>query len=275
MQFIKKEYKNKSNNRLTTYYDEGTIEDHAIVFIHGFPLNKSMWNKQIEEFKINQRVIAYDIRGFGNSEAGDVEFSIELFTNDLIDLLDELTIENCILCGFSMGGYIALNAVSKFPDRFTALILCDTNCAADSQETKENRMKTINKIQSDGMENYAEESLKKLFAPNSLKNHKDEISLVREMILHSSDQSIFKTLHALANRSETCTKLGDINIPVLILVGKEDSLTPPVLSLSMHEKFSNSKFGIIENAGHTSNLENPIKFNKYIVEFLSSIKEIK
>ena len=259
------------NDLTVSYIDEGLTNSPTIIFIHGFPLNKLMWEKQIEVYKENYRVIAYDIRGHGNTEVGNVNFSIELFVYDLLSLMDALKIDKAILCGFSMGGYIALNAIEHHPERFNALLLCDTNCAADSSETKENRMITIEVIKAKGIEEYAEESLKKLFAPISYSNHIEEIAVVREMIMNTSEQSLYKTLHALAERSDACSRLHKIKVPVLILVGKEDVITPPDVALSMHEKMKGSFIHVIDYAGHVSNMENSKEFNNQLSEFLSLI----
>lgn len=262
-----------ANNSTVSYFDEGSFNAPAIIFIHGFPLNKSMWNKQIVELKEKYHVIAYDVRGHGNSDEGDYDFSIDLFVNDLLSLMDTLKIKQTILCGFSMGGYIALNAIEKYPERVNALILCDTNCTADLPEAKEKRTKAIESIREKGVEQYADESLKKLFAPISFSNHTEEIAVVKKMIMDTSKQSLYKTLHALAERKETCTKLHDIKVPVLIIVGKEDEITPPDAALSMHEKFTGSILQIIDNAGHLSNMENSGEFNNRLTEFLSLIKQ--
>jgi len=272
MHYSEKKLTITANNQTVSYIDEGSINAPTIIFIHGFPLNKLMWEKQIEILKKNYRVITYDIRGHGNSDDGDGDFSIELFVTDLLSLMDTLKIDKTILCGFSMGGYIALNAIENYPERFNALILCDTNCTEDKPEAKENRMKAIESIKEKGLEQYAEESLKKLFAPVSISKHTEKIAIVREMIMKTSEQSLFKTLHALAERKETCTKLHGLKVPVLILVGKEDSITPPDVALSMHEKIKGSIIHIIDHAGHLSNLENSKEFNNQLASFLLFIK---
>ena len=272
MHFVENRLTITANYLAISYIDEGSINNPTIILIHGFPLNKSMWNKQIKELKENYRVIAYDIRGHGNSDAGDDNFSIELFVNDMLSLMDTLKIDNAILCGFSMGGYIALNAIENYPERFIALLLCDTNCTEDKSEAKEKRMMAIESIKEKGLEQYAEESLKKLFAPISISKQIEEINYVSEMILNTSKQSIYKTLLALAERNETCNKLHEINVPVLILVGKEDEITPPDVAKSMQRKIKGSKLHIIEQAGHLSNIENSDEFNEHLIEFVSLLK---
>jgi len=260
-----------ANNQTISYIDEGSVNASTIIFIHGFPLNKEMWNKQVGELKEKYHVIAYDIRGHGNSDAGDDDFSIGLFVKDLLSFMDALKIDKTILCGFSMGGYIALDAIENFPERFRALLLFDTNCSADSSEAKEKRMKTIETIKEKGLEHYAGESLKKLFAPISLSKHMEEINVVREMIMNTSKQTLFKTLHALAERAETCTKLHEIKVTALVMVGKEDEITPPDAALSMHEKIKSSTIHIIDHAGHLSNMENPEQFNNLLRKFLKTL----
>jgi len=259
------------NNHTISYTDEGPDNAPVIILIHGFPFSKSMWNKQVDMLIENCRVIAYDIRGFGNSSAGSADFSIELFVDDLLDLMDTLKIETAMLCGLSMGGYIALKAIENFPKRFSALILCDTNCIADTPETVEKRMKSIESIQEKGLEQYANDSVKNLFAPESFVTSMEKIAVVKEMIMEASVQSLSKTLFALSRRKETCTNLHRISIPVLIMVGKEDKLTPPDAALMMQKNIKGSILKIIEHAGHLSNIENSYEFNIQLEEFVSSV----
>lgn len=260
------------NNHTFRYNEEGPFSAPVIIFIHGFPLNKSMWKPQIEAFKDDYRVIAYDVRGHGKSDAGEMDFSINLFVTDLINLMDAFYIDKAILCGLSMGGYIALNAVENYPKRFSALVLCDTSCMADPAPVIENRMKTIRELHEEGAEKYAEESLVKLFAPDSLKMQISAVETVRKMIVKTSVPSMCNTLRALATRNESCSGLHEIQIPVLILVGKEDVITPAATAQLMHEKIADSKLEIIPQAGHLSNLENPKEFNEKLRKFLSSVK---
>jgi 3-oxoadipate enol-lactonase len=259
------------NDLEVSYNDEGKIGDPVIIFIHGFPFNKSMWNKQMEVLKENYRVIAYDVRGHGNSDAGTEDFSIDLFATDLLNLMDALKIDKAMLCGLSMGGYIALNAVENDPDRFDALILSDTTCTADTPEAKEKRMKTIESIKKDGVEKFADESIENLFAPESFTTKKKEIAAVREMIVHTTEESLCKTLRAFYERKETCSKLSDIYVPVLIMVGEEDKITPLAAAQLMQEKIKESLLSIIGHAGHLSNIENPSEFNDQLEEFVSTV----
>lgn len=260
------------NTLIVSYIDEGPIKAQVIIFIHGFPFNKFMWNKQIEALTDEYRVIAYDIRGHGNSDAGDDKFAIDLFVNDLIELMDALKIKEAVLCGLSLGGYIALKAIESHPERFTSMILSDTSCMADTPEGKEKRLNTIGNIAKNGIEKYAEESLKKLFAIESFTTNREEIAFARQMIVETSRQTITNTLHALADRKETCSQLQDIKVPVLIMVGKEDVITPLEAAKFMHEKIRDSILYIIGHAGHLSNIENPGEYNDKLRKFIASAK---
>lgn len=263
------------NNLTVSYDDEGPDDAPVIIFIHGFPLNKSAWHKQVEDLENNYRVIAYDIRGHGSSDAGTEDFSIELFVSDLLGFMDALKIDKAVLCGLSMGGYIALNAIENHPKLFNALILCDTNCLADTPEAKIKRMNAIESVKKNGVEKYADESIGNLFAPESFATMKEEIAGVREMIINTTKESVCNTLLALSGRKETCSKLGGIKVKVLIMVGREDIITPPAAARLMHEKMKNSILHIIGHAGHLSNMENSYEFNDQLKMFVASLSSEK
>ena len=271
MHYLENNFSIAVNDITVSYTDNEKDVAPVLIFIHGFPFNKSMWNIQMKALKDNYHVITYDVRGHGDSDEGNADFSIELFVNDLICLMDILKIDKAVLCGLSMGGYISLNAISNFPERFDALILSDTNCIADTPEAMEKRMKAIENIRKSGVEKYADETIKNLFSPESFVTRKEEISAVREMIIKTSVQSLCNTLLALSVRKETCSKLHEIKVPVLIMVGKEDKVTPPAAAQLMHEKIKDSFFYTLEHAGHLSNMENPDEFNKQLEKFVSSV----
>lgn len=259
------------NKLEVSYTDEGPVDAPVIIFIHGFPLNKSMWDAQLELLKDEYRVIAYDVRGHGESEAGNDHFTIDLFANDLLNLMRKLNVKKATLCGLSMGGYIALNAVITFPEYFDALILCDTNCSADTPKSRNKRLESIESIKKTGIENFADESLKNLFASDSFINKQEEINLVREMIVNTSSKSVFNTMHALAIRKATFSRLPEINVPVLILVGDEDKITSPIAAMIMHQQIKGSVLSIIANAAHLSNMENPQEFNLRLKKFVETV----
>ncbi|MGI0028756.1 MAG: alpha/beta fold hydrolase [Nitrososphaera sp.] len=245
-----------------------------IVLIHGFPFNSEMWKGQTQMLQDNKkhlRIITYDLRGHGKSDVGDGQYTIELFVDDFIALLDYLKLTKAILCGFSMGGYIALRAIERNPDRFSALVLCDTMSAADSTEAKLRRANTIKQIKREGVERFAEGFLKAVFAPQTFDAKPDIIDEIKRTILSNSPLGICGALLAMAGRTDTTEGLSKINVPTLILVGEHDAVTPPSAAKSMHERIPNSKLYLIDNAGHMSNLENPSVFNEHLTRFLEGI----
>ncbi|WP_291125166.1 alpha/beta fold hydrolase [Flavobacterium sp. UBA6031] len=271
MRYFGNNIKTLVNNLEVSYTDQGPDDAPVLIFIHGFPLNKSMWNKQVEVLKEDYRVIAYDIRGHGESDTGTEDFSIRLFENDLIMLMDKLKIDKASLCGLSMGGYIALNAIVYNPERFDSLVLSDTSCLADTPEAKTKRVNAINSILEKGVNNYADESVKNLFAPESFSTKETEIVSVKEMICNTKEVSICCSLLALSARKETCNKLSGIDVPVLVLVGEEDKITPPEVSKMMYENIKDSTLHVIQHAAHLSNLENPGEFNNQLQRFFETV----
>jgi 3-oxoadipate enol-lactonase len=260
------------NKHTISYSDEGPENAPVIIFIHGFPFNKSMWRKQAEALKEHTRVITYDVRGHGDSDSGTLDFSIGLFVQDLLALLEKLKIDKAILCGLSMGGYIALNAVENHPERFRALVLCDSNCIGDTPETKGKRIKAIESIREKGVKKYVDESIENLLAAETFKTKPAVVDEIRTMMVNTAWQTLINTLQALTTRKETCGKLPEIRIPVLIIVGKEDIVTPPEAAKFIHEKIKGSMLSILPHAGHLSNLENPDQFNDILKKFIASVQ---
>jgi 3-oxoadipate enol-lactonase len=263
------------NNVLHRYIDIGIPNATPIIFLHGFPFSHKMWTfpgGQTEALSGTNRIIAYDVRGHGESEVGTGHYTIEFFVDDLIALMDHLTIHKAILCGLSMGGYIALRFIERNPERVLGLVLCDTRSEADSNEGKIKRAAAIKNVQINGMKAYAADSVKILFAPESLERKPDAVKLIQSVIERTAPLSIFGTQLALASRTDTTASLPNIKCPTLIMVGEKDQLTPPSASQAMHEKIPGSELRIIPNAGHISNMENSEEFNKHLIEFVAKIK---
>jgi pimeloyl-ACP methyl ester carboxylesterase len=170
-----------------------------------------------------------------------------------------------------MGGYIALRSVAKYPKRISALILPDTQCIADTDEGKERRYKTISQIEQFGLDAYAEASLKNLFYEKSFANKKDEVEKIKQTILGTSPATVIAALKALAAREESCSVLGEINIPTLIICGAEDKITPLAQAEFLKQNIANSSLEIIEGAAHVTNLEQPEIFNSHLENFLNGL----
>lgn len=261
------------NNFQLSYDDvgEGTI---PIIFLHGYPFNKTMWQLQLEFLKTSYRLIACDIRGFGKSTDEKSELSIDLFGEDLIAFMDKLNIEKAIICGLSMGGFIALNVMKRFSDRFAALILCDTQCIADTAEVKAKRYGIIDDIAINGPTKFNEGFIKSVFHKDSLSNKKELVKKLHQVVFANSQHVITMGLKVLAERAETCSTINKITIPTLIICGREDEVTPLAQSEFMNKNIKRSILYVINNAGHVSNLEQPDEFNKNILDFLKAFNDV-
>lgn len=258
-------------NNFNFSYDDVGDGSIPIIFLHGFPFDKTMWRGQLDFLKFSYHLIACDIRGFGKSTDEESPLSIDLFGNDLIQFMDTLNIDKAIVCGLSMGGYLALNVIKRFPSHFEALILCDTQCIADTAESKEKRYKIIEEIETDGVTNFNEGFIKNVFHKDSITNKTELVEQLRSVVFSNSQHIISQGLVAIAKRSETCSSLGEISIPTLIICGREDQVTPLAQSEFMNEHIKGSILHIIDNAGHVSNLEQPKEFNKYLGAFLTDL----
>lgn len=255
-----------------SFIDEGKPGGTPIVFIHGFPFDKWMWENQLDFFKEQYRVIAYDVRGHGNTTPGTDSFTMDKFVEDLFRFMDALQIKKANICGLSMGGYIALNAILKNPERIASLVLCDTQCAADSEEGVKKRMDTVASIREKGLVDYTKDSIIKLFSETSRVDNQEAVRLIEQTILHTSVTTICNTLVALAGRRETCSSLHMIKVPVFIMVGEVDQITPLTAAKKIQDGIPGSILHVIEHAGHVSNLENPESFNRHLKKFLISIE---
>jgi len=254
-----------------SYSISGTGNATTIVLIHGFPFSSEMWKPQVEFLKKNYQVITYDLRGHGKSGGGEGQYFMEYFVDDLFTLMDHLKISSSVICGFSMGGYIALRAIERNPEKFKGLILADTKSEADSNEAKLKRSTGLRVVKTQGVAPFAEGFLKGALAPETFKANPDLVEKLKLIILSNKSIGICGALLALACRTDTSAFLSKISVPTLILVGEKDAITPPSVSEMMKEKIPGSKLEIIPSAGHLSNLENSKDFNKKLDEFLSKI----
>ncbi len=261
-------------NNFNLSYDDVGEGNIPIIFLHGYPFDKTMWLGQLDFLKLSYRLIACDIRGFGESKDEESALSIAMFGDDLIQFMDQLHIHKAVVCGLSMGGFIALNAYQKFPNRFESLILCDTQCIADTAEGKAKRYATIDEIIENGVTSFNEGFIKKVFHKDSLTEKKELVEQLRGVVFSNSEQIIIHGLVALAERSESCSTLSEITVPTLIICGREDIVTPLSESEFMNANIKGSILKVIDKAGHVSNLEQPEAFNTHLSEFLESLNGV-
>lgn len=254
-----------------SYETHGPRTGIPVVLVHGFPFSKEMWQPQVHALKASNYVITYDVRGHGESGIGDGQYTIEFFVDDLMALLDHLRVGKVVIAGLSMGGYIALRATERHPDRFRALILCDTRSEADGNEGKIKRAQQAGIVKRDGMKSFANTFVPALFYKKTEQENPAVVELIRSIVERASPLAVAGTLTALAARTDTTAALYNITIPALILVGQHDTLTPPSASEAMKQKLPNARLNILPRSGHLSNLENPEEFNSHVLKFLASL----
>lgn len=251
-------------------FDRG--EGHPVLFVHGFPLNHTMWQSQLDALGSNCRVIAPDLRGFGRSGVTPGTVTMRQFADDLNSLLDVLKItEPVTLCGLSMGGYIAWQFVEHYRPRLRSLILCDTRAAADTPEAAEARLELAESVLAEGPEPVAEAMLPKLFAESTLKSRPDVVEEVRKMIVSTEPAGITAALRGMAERPDSTGLLATLDLPALLLCGEQDRLTTPEEMRGMAETIPDAAFAEIPNAGHMAPMENPEAVNRAIREFLDRL----
>jgi 3-oxoadipate enol-lactonase len=262
-------------NSISMGYSEFGEGLSPIIFIHGFPFDKNMWQPQVEALKNTFHIITYDVRGFGKSTVEEIRTaSIDIFAEDLIAFMNALHIEKAIVCGFSMGGYILLNALKRYPDRFSAIVLANTQCEGDSPEGKEKRSETMLEIEHYGLKSFTKNFIPKIFGDASIKYKKQLVKTVAQGILDTSPTAIIATLNALANRTETCSSLGQISVPTLIICGADDPVTPVQQAQYMQKNIPNAIIKVIKKASHMANMEQPNQYNKILFDFISNLPHL-
>lgn len=255
--------------------EHGEDNKQSIVFVHAFPVNLKMWNPQAEALKNDYHVIVYDNRSFGQSNADSESLTIDSHVDDLFSIIETLKPGKPVLCGLSMGGYIALRALERSQDSFKAVILCDTRSFADDNSGKTKRSEQIKQIKQGGRKTFNEDFIKNTLSPKTLEGNdakKKIVELVGAIIDEQTDACVMGALLTMAARTDTTEYLENIKLPALVVVGEDDKLTPASPSRLMNAKIRNSNMSIIPEAGHFPNLENTEKYNAEIIKFLKSLE---
>ena len=257
------------------YSDTGTGSPVALL-VHGFPLNRSMWDPQRGSLRsMGVRVIAPDLRGFGASESGPPgPLTMEQHADDLVALLDVLGVsEPIVFVGLSMGGYVGFALWRRHPERVRAFVFADTRASADTATAREDRLRIARLAEEfDSPQPAIDSMLPRLLSPHLRAGSLPE-RLVRGMMAGSSAQAVANGQRGLAARADSSPTLSTITVPTLVIVGEHDVLTPPDESRLIAEGIPNARLVIIDQAGHMSNLENPEAFNDALLAFVETARE--
>jgi 3-oxoadipate enol-lactonase len=242
-----------------------------LLLVHGFPLDHTMWQRQIDDLAADYRVIAPDLRGFGQSGVTAGTVSMQQMADDLAAVLDRLGVaEPVALCGLSMGGYVGWQFALRHRNRLAKLIQCDTRAVGDSPEAAAGRLKTAERVLADGAKVVAESMLGKLFAAATARQQPAVVEATRQLMLRTAPAGIAAALRGMAERPDVSGRLVKFDLPALIVCGEHDAIAAPAEMRGIAEQMPQGKFVLIREAGHMAPLEQPAPFNAAIREFLNS-----
>jgi pimeloyl-ACP methyl ester carboxylesterase len=246
--------------------------DLPVLFIHGFPFDSAMWRHQIAALSNWKRVVP-DLWGAGlaNIPASAGPYSIADQATSLVGTLDDLLVDDVVVCGQSMGGYIAFELLRAFPTRVRAAILCNTKATADTAEAKRGRDTMAAKAEREGPGALAAELVPKLLARATLERQPAVVREVTTMIERQPVYGMVVTLRALRDRPDSTPSLGQIRIPVLVVAGDEDQIAPAAGMEEMARAIPGAQFTVIPGSGHLSPLEQPQAVNAALNAFLAQL----
>lgn len=247
-------------------YDEAG-SGPALILIHGFPLDRTVWSEQLKGLADFRRVIAVDLRGRGKSESSPAEgWSIDLYADDVAETIESLGVSAADVAGLSLGGYVAFSLLRRHPDKVRSLILIDTKAAADTAEAKEGREKTAAAAREQGTASIAEGLIPKLVAPGASEEVK---SKAMAMAKATPGETAAADALAMRDRADSTLDLGSIGIPAVVIHGEDDQLMPAGGAREMAGGIPGATFVPIPAAGHLAPLENPEAVNAALRKFLS------
>jgi 3-oxoadipate enol-lactonase len=258
-----------SINSLELAYD-----DHGmglpVIFLHAFPLNRTMWDRQLTALLNEQRfrVVSVDMRGFGESGLSNEITTMDMLADDIAALMDTLGMQQAILCGLSMGGYVAFAFYRKYPQRVGGLILSDTRPGVDTDEGKANREQLARLAEQQGSDAVANLQLPRLISDYTRQHYPEVEVPVRRMIAAATTQGIAAASRGMALRADSTDLLAKISCPTLVIVGELDVLTPPSVAQAYARQIPDALFSVIPHAGHLTNLEQPDMFQEIVRNFL-------
>jgi pimeloyl-ACP methyl ester carboxylesterase len=243
----------------------------ALLFLHAFPHDSSMWAAQFAAMRDRCRVIALDYPGFGGSvlSAG---LTIDAIADMAAELLDHLGVnDRVVVCGLSMGGYAALAFARLYPQRLRALILADTKAEPDDDAGRAGRDQLIELATHEGVGPVLDSLLPKLLGATTKSSNSDLVRAVRAIAERQTVDGIVAALKALRDRPDARPGLMHISVPTLVIVGEEDAITPVEQANSLAASIPDARLVPVPRAGHLANLENPDVFNAAAIEFLETL----
>ncbi|MGK0297870.1 MAG: 3-oxoadipate enol-lactonase [Gammaproteobacteria bacterium] len=259
-----------SDGKTISYHDSGSGK--TILFLHSFGHNKNLWYPQLTHFReLGYRVIAPDMPGHGNSSFHPESHTVDLMAQSYIEFLNEINVENAVVAGISIGGYIALRMWARNSSVMSGLIMICSKAEADSDEIKERRRAQIENIEKNGLEAFVELTGPKRVAPKTVEEKPWVVDWIKMMNYTVSAEANAKTLEAMAIKEDDTHTLETIDVPALILSGSNDIFIPSDSPYNMEKGIKNAVHHVVEDSGHVASLENPTSVNAHLEEFLKNI----
>lgn len=246
----------------------------TLLFLHGFPLNSNVWEPQMEELRDVARVLAPDLRGHGLSLAGEPPYTMEMMAQDAIRLMETIGVRApVVVCGHSMGGYLAFEIYRQYPEWVAGLILVSTRAGADSAEGRKNRDEMARQAKQEGVVAIADVMLPKLLAPQNYEEDEELVDFVRDMMESTSMKGMVGALMAMKERPDSNPLLPDIEVPTLVIHGEEDLIVPQAEAEAMYKAIPDATFVSIPGAGHLPSLEQSLAFSEAVWDFLEYLRD--
>jgi 3-oxoadipate enol-lactonase len=252
------------------YEDTGGTQP-PLLLIHGFPLDRTLWMTQVRGLSDVARVIAPDLRGFGESSIPSGIVTMDTYADDLRGLLDTLDVKHAVVGGLSMGGYIVFAFYRKYPHRVRGIILADTKAGPDSPEARQGRDDSAALARTQGAGAVGEKMLPKMLTPKTVAERPGVADAVRGLMARQPVEGVVGALAAMRDRPDSTPTLGQIRVPTLVVTGADDLLIPTKEAQTMRAAIPNAQLVSIPGAAHLSNCEQPDAFNKAVRDFLKSV----
>ena len=244
-----------------------------LLLIHGFPLDHSMWQPNLEALESVAHVLAPDLLAFGTAEEVPAVLTMEHLADQLKEQLDAQDIQRTVLCGLSMGGYVALAFLERWPERVAGLILCNTRSIADTEEAKQGREATALDALTKGSAVIARAMTPKLLSEHTRSTFPELANTVEAMIARQRPEAIAAASRGMALRPDRTAVLRGTDMPTLIITSENDALMPLPTSQSMADASAHSTLVVLPHAGHLSNVEAVEGFNKAVIDFIRALPE--
>jgi pimeloyl-ACP methyl ester carboxylesterase len=260
MQFI------KSDDAEIAYWISG--DGPPVVLLHPFPAHHALWNPATQALISRYRVILPDLRGHGESEVGEGPATMGKHASDIERILNDAGVGRAVFAGVSIGGYILFECWRRFRGRFAGLVLCDTRPQPDTPEARSNRAADVLER---GIEPFLDGLIPKLFGRTTLAARPDRVDDARRMMLQMSPQDIAQVLEGMAERPDSLPTLKTINVPTMIVMGEEDTLSTVADGELMRASIAGSQLRLVPKAGHYAPWEQPEEVGRLLRQFVDSL----